>query len=782
MPDLTHALLRLQPAFVLALAAVVAAALPARAETSYCQTLTDYCKAPPACSNVGGGQDFSGQTLENVNFGDRPAGFLLGANFDGTTLIGVNFGGQDLTRASFKNAVFEANKDGTRTDLSNSTLTGTCFTGATLAGADLQFAGFEETDFTCADATDAKFGPLITLTGSTGKRTLFRYARLGIATQSSSFLFPLNNMTPNPSFWKNSAFECTKLIGLAPSNFQPAGHDMSDAILKGIVLDGFAFYDSSGKTGATLDRADLTGSSLRSADLTAVSLDGATMVQTDLSGANMTQAVLYKTTATDLTQAKLNNTTLTNAVLDHATLHAAQLHSTIAGEASFQNANFQADPNNNVASIISSSFRGAHFESAALNNVTFANASDLTGATFRNTTLSGTQFPGANMTGAVFDGSTLQDVDFQGAFLNTASFASTRLTAEKTGAGVNFLCAQLGGASFSSSVLSKVNFDVSVMPPDAECCPQVGGTFFCGYDRNGGAYGHTVLPAVPPSASVTCPNGDTTQCSGTDWLIPNWTTDLCNVQSRQEVVWSKPTCGKQPKTINIPDANLKKCLQDALYNGANKPITVEAAAALRNLDCGERQIADLTGLEKKNFPALVTLDLTGNQLGGRGDFTDFSDKLEEIKLGYNAYATLTFSNTQTELNYLDASNNQLTAITVSPNTYLTYIDLSHNQLDGTQDFFATRVNNVSFLDLSFNGITSIGQASVLTEANTVYLQSNRLTTIGSVATIWDNGSGSLFYLKLDQNACFRCGTLGVDKSLYGQFGCSCDPKTCGTCD
>ncbi|MEL0437312.1 pentapeptide repeat-containing protein [Phycobacter sp. K97] len=753
----------------------------AQAATNYCEDTATYCSAAPVCPNVGGGVDFAGQTIQNVNFGDKGPGYLLGADFSGTTLIGVNFGNQDLTGATFKGAVFKANSDGTRTDLSNSTLKGTCFTGADLSGADLQFATFEGTDFTCANAINAKFGPVLSVSGGASGRTNFAYAKLGIAEDASSFLFPLNNMTPNPSFWQNTAFECTKLIGLAPSNFAPAGHDMSDAVLKGMVFDGFSFYDAGRKVGSILNGADLSGSSLRSSDLSLVKLDGVTMVGADASGANFTEASFYSQTASNLKLAKFNNANLNNTVFDHSSLQTAQFHNSVGTSTSFKNANFQPDANNKGASIIGASFIKADFESAALNNVSFTNNTDLSGSSFRNTTLSGTSFSFSDLTSAVFDGATLQDVDFTNAALNSASFASTNLTAAKTGEGVNFLCAQLGGTTFSSAVLSKANFQAAVMPPDSQCCPQADQTYFCGYDKDGIAYGHTVLPTVPDGASVTCPNGDTLSCTGSDWLVPNWTSNLCNPNGRSEVLWTKPTCGKQPKTVIIPDANLKKCLQDTIYNGANRPITVTAAKALQNLSCGERQISDLAGLEKKNFPNLVTLDLTGNQLAGAGDFTGFSDQLEEVKLGYNNYTSLTFSNDQTELNYLAASNNQLTAVTVSPNSYLTYLDLAHNQLGGTVDFFATRENNLSFLDLSFNSITSIGDADLLTDANTIYLQSNRLTTIGSVSSLWSNGSGSLFYLKLNGNACFQCGTLEVEKSVSDQFGCSCDPNTCGDC-
>ena len=747
-------------------------------DSGFCKA--NFCANPPACANVGGGQDFSGRTLTNANFSNRPKGSLRGANFKGAKLIGVNFSGVDLSRADFSGAEFLANKIGVLTDLSNSTLTGTCFSGASLAGANLQFANFQGTDFTCADAVDAEFGPSVTVGGSIQERTRFHYTRLGIARSGASFLFPLDNMSGVPDFWARTSFHCTRFVGLGQQYFNPAGKDMSDAILTGIVLDGFSFFDPASNQGAKLDRADLSYSSFKNADLSRASLDGSTLRNTDLSGANLTKAVFYKTASSDLTLAWLNNAVLNYTIMDHATLSGAQMHGMQSVGASFALASFQATPQFNVASVIGSSFHKADFTSAALNNVSFTR-SDLSGAQFTNLTLSGTAFPEATLVGASFESSLLQDVNFTGAHLNNANFKSAQINAQKTGAGVNFTCSQLGGASFQSASLSKANFQAAVAPPVSECCPQLGGSYFCGNAINGAVYGETILPAVPAGAAVTCPGGQTGQCSGSDWVIPGWQTNLCDAAGKTQVVWSKPDCGHHQNTIQIPDANLKACIKQALFGGANQAITKKAAASLVNLSCPNAGVSDLTGLEKSNFPALVTLDLSANQLSGAGDFSQFSDRLEVIKLSYNEYTSLVFSANQVSLNRLEATNNKLTSVSVSPNTYLTYIDLSRNQLAGSLDFFATAGNNVSYLDLSFNQLTDIGQAGVLNQANSIYLESNRLTTIGSVKSLWDDGNGSLFYLQLGKNACFQCGTLGVSQSLYQQFGCSCDRSLCGNC-
>jgi Leucine-rich repeat (LRR) protein len=184
-------------------------------------------------------------------------------------------------------------------------------------------------------------------------------------------------------------------------------------------------------------------------------------------------------------------------------------------------------------------------------------------------------------------------------------------------------------------------------------------------------------------------------------------------------------------------------------------------------------------LTKSNFPALKTLDLSSNKLTGEGDFRQFSENLQSIKLSNNNYTSLAFSRHQKQLNHLVASNNQITSVEVAADTYLSHIDLGNNKLAGTQYFFAPE-NKVRYLDLSFNNISSIGDASVLKQAGTIYLQSNKLTTIGSVKYLW--ATGKLRYLSLDANACFQCGTLGVNKTTWEQFGCTCDPRTCIVCN
>ncbi|MEM9593385.1 MAG: pentapeptide repeat-containing protein [Acidobacteriota bacterium] len=757
-------------------------AAPAQATTNYC--LETFCAKPPACKGVGGGAvDLSGRTLTNVNFANRPKSYLVGANLSNTTLVGVMFANMDLSQVDFSGAKFVANKDGTRTDLSGAQLSGTCFQGADLSGANLQEATFEQTNFTCANLLDAEFGPLVLFQGGPKSRTTFQYASLGIARSTGSFLFPLDGMGKTmPSFWSQTDFTCTRFVGLDNSNFQPAGREMKQASLRGVVLDGFQFYDSATSKGVVLDGSDLSGASLVAAGLQKASMDGVTLISTDLSHANLVQADFYTETSSNLTRALLNGARMMHADLAHATLTAAKLNTVQAQHATFDRSTLQATPQDNVATIIDSQFEYATFEEAALNNVTF-DRSTLSHVSFESLTLSGTQFPSCTMVGAVFDRGTLQDVSFKGAALNDASFQGTTLTATQTGAGVNYLCSQLGGSNFSNAVLKKVSFEAAVAPPDDQCCPQLQGVY-CGQAVDGTVYGHTTLPHIPAGAAVTCPNQQVGQCRPQDWVLPGWKTNLCSADGREQVVWQRPDCGSPPKTVDIKDPNLKTCLQDTLFNGANQPITKAAAKSLAFLSCPGRGISDLSGLDKGNFPALKALDLSANQLSGAGDFSNFSSALQSVKLSYNRYTSLVFASGDgmPDLSHVEASNNAITSFQISPDSYLSYLDLSYNKLAGALTFFTAPQYGIQYLDLSSNQLTSVGDVSGATDARSIYLQNNRLTTIGSVQQLYDQGDGSLYYLALDGNACFQCGTLGVDPQTQAQFGCSCDPRSCASCN
>lgn len=740
---------------------------------------------------------YSGQTLTNQNFSGLPSGRLKGADFSNAILIGVNFSNADLTDANFSGAKFQENAQGIRTNLSNATLTNACFTGANLNGADMQFSNFNQTDFSCADLSSTSFGPIITIAGNKSKRTKFNHAKLSIAVNDDSLLFPLENMSQSVSdFWGLVDFSCTRLIGLSQSNFATQGLNLSNAKLAGQQFAGYVFYDKDNHQNCNLSGADLTGTDLSNAKLQYCNLDGVTLSDAKLEGTDFTEANFYtENNAADLTNAILTGTTLNNATLSHADLAGAQLVNVQAfgQDTDFSNVNMQATATNNggrvgVTTITNSTFDHADFSNAQLNDVTFRDSS-LNNVNFSSLTLSGTDFGNSQLVGTNFENTKLQNVKFDSSYINNASFKSSTLKSLENGAGVDFTCSQLGGSDFSNTTVDSANFTGAVMPQATDnCCSIEGGGYNCGTAVNGVIYGATTVPIIPAGIEIDCPNGDITNCRADDWKIPNWKTASCD---SGESLWAPPTCGKQPASITINDPNLKSCLQGILFNGALEEITIKAAKNLQYLVCPSMGISDITVLGQEDskthelyFPNLISIDLSANSLTGSGDFSSFTSQLKSVKVSYNQLTSLTFSSQQTSLNTLEAANNKLSSVDISADIYLSYLDLSNNQLTGdfSQSYTFSGVTNINYIDLSGNQLTNVFAEFNTTNTpalNTLSLHNNNLTTIGSLKELWNHDQGNLYSVSLGNNACFECNTLCVSSGTVEAFQCSCNESTCG---
>ena len=101
------------------------------------------------------------------------------------------------------------------------------------------------------------------------------------------------------------------------------------------------------------------------------------------------------------------------------------------------------------------------------------------------------------------------------------------------------------------------------------------------------------------------------------------------------------------ETVNIPDANLRAVIAEALGKAANAPITEGEMATLTDLDAANKGIRDLTGLE---FATNLTgLNLGVEEVDGRfvnsNDISNLSPlsgltRLEELDLVDNSIADI----------------------------------------------------------------------------------------------------------------------------------------------
>ncbi|MEO1411697.1 MAG: pentapeptide repeat-containing protein, partial [Bacteroidota bacterium] len=737
----------------------------------------DYCAACTTCScpGTGTGKDYSNQTLTRVNFyalGED----LTGANFAGSTLIACAFDRVDLTDANFTGAVFQPDSLGTVTSFSAATLTNTCFTQTDLANVNFFYTVFDNTNFTCADIANSTFGPIMFFAGDTSTRTKFNYAQIAMA--DSQYLFPLNNFAP--SDWTKTDFSYARFNGLSESNFQPRGKDLSYAKLAGIHLPA---YDLSH---CTLTQADLTGATLNYANLDSivaygVRLDSASMLQTSLRGADF-----YSTEfpGSSFVNAAMNSVTLKNANVKYGVFTGAILNGAQAQNASFNYGNFQGGTSLPTTKLTGADFSGADLSYAQLDRVSFNN-NFLIDSKFQYLDASNTQFFDLIMTGADFFNSTLQEVSFRGATLHNANFSSCTFNKLTNGNGVSFECALLGGANFANAVVNMADFSYAVIPPDTACCLLVDSSYNCGTDPwDGLVYGATTLPVL--TVPVPCPDGRSTAiCSGTQWQIPNWQTNQCNPDNKEVTVWAAPDCNGHRDTtgITITDPSLKQCIADQLFDGdTTQVITHDLALTITSLSCGQMGIKDLTGLD--SFPNLLYLDLTANDLT-LDQFSTLSTRLTTLKVPYNSLTSISLSSHQSDMLFLDASNNQISSINLAT-SYLTYLDLSHNQLANSLASIEL-FTDLNYLNLSYNKLTDVGQLDGLQDLGSLFLDNNLLTNIGDLGDLWSCGRGVLYEINLQNNDCFECSSLDPSGNcsqydIVSMSFCECQPSctNCGT--
>ena len=233
---------------------------------------------------------------------------------------------------------------------------------------------------------------------------------------------------------------------------------------------------------------------------------------------------------------------------------------------------------------------------------------------------------------------------------------------------------------------------------------------------------------------------------------------------------------RQPM-VNIPDANLRAAIENALGKAAGAPITVGEMATLTQLVARNANISDLTGLEHAHN--LKQLDLGSEWVRDEGyvnsnAVSNFSPilgltNLTELNLGFNNITDISALASLTNLIELDLENNSVSDISaVARLTNLTSLFLGYNDITDisaladltnlTRLYFwgnnitdisvLARLTNLIELNLVGNDITDISAVADLTNLTRSYLAGNNITDISAVAgltklIVMDLGNNSL---------------------------------------
>ena len=130
------------------------------------------------------------------------------------------------------------------------------------------------------------------------------------------------------------------------------------------------------------------------------------------------------------------------------------------------------------------------------------------------------------------------------------------------------------------------------------------------------------------------------------------------------------------QNVDIPDANFKKYLiekKEINTNGDNEIQLIEAKSFKGNINCGLREIKDLTGIE--SFTSLIELSCYENHLSS----LDLSKNraLKVLHCNWNGLTTIDVSK-NTELTELNFEGNDLISLDVSKNISLTWLNCFNN--------------------------------------------------------------------------------------------------------
>ena len=207
------------------------------------------------------------------------------------------------------------------------------------------------------------------------------------------------------------------------------------------------------------------------------------------------------------------------------------------------------------------------------------------------------------------------------------------------------------------------------------------------------------------------------------------------------------------QAVNIPDANLRNAIREALNLPAGAPITQADMRQLTGLSASDRQITDLTGLE---YAAnLTNLVLGSNYISDLAPLAKLT-KLELLWLWNNPLSDLSPLADLIHLETVDFAGCQISDVTPLSNlTQLTTLILRHNRITDLTPLTRLKkledlllwsnpcsdlsplsgLTNLKSADLSECQISDITPLSNLTQVTTLKLSDNRMVDITPLSNL-----------------------------------------------
>lgn len=180
--------------------------------------------------------------------------------------------------------------------------------------------------------------------------------------------------------------------------------------------------------------------------------------------------------------------------------------------------------------------------------------------------------------------------------------------------------------------------------------------------------------------------------------------------------------------INMPDAALKTCVNTSLGQAADADISAAQAAQVTFLECFDRGIVDLTGMEA--FTNMVYLDLAGNQIS---DLTPVGNlaALDTLKVPENQISSLAPLSGNTVLRELHAAFNQISDVSPAAKlTNLTLLDVGQNQISDISSLAPlTKVTN---FNIDYNQVHDVSVLAQMTSVTEFWANGNQITDLSAL--------------------------------------------------
>ena len=229
---------------------------------------------------------------------------------------------------------------------------------------------------------------------------------------------------------------------------------------------------------------------------------------------------------------------------------------------------------------------------------------------------------------------------------------------------------------------------------------------------------NSISDLAPLVANTGLGSGDEVYLSNNPLSSTSLNTHIPALESRGVTVhYEGGGGGDHGGPVNIPDANLRAVIAEALGKAPNAPITEGEMATLTSLVARDQGIRDLTGLE-------FATNLTGLNLG--------PELVDNSWVNSNAISNLSPLSGLTNLTWLYLSFTSLTDVSpLSGLTNLTTLDLGGNSLTDVSPL--SGLTNLTTLDLGGNSLTDVSPLSGLTNLTGLWLYDNSLADVSPLS-------------------------------------------------